>query len=152
MNAGVDGLGRELDPLGRERSADLGQLDGVFDRSDGSLGRQVGGRGEAPGAVVHDADADAEVLAVIGALKVAVAEPDELAAQALHPYVGMLGAQLAGASQCRVRESVEGQREEVLVDDVGGRHSAPEVWSGGRVGSSTSLPVERRESSSSWAR
>ena len=48
--------------------------------------------GEAPRAVVHDADGEAEVLGVAGGLEDAVARTEVLVAVALEPEVGVAGA------------------------------------------------------------
>ena len=110
--------------------------------------------GEAPGAVVHDAHREAEVLAVLGAVEARVAQARKLLAQSLDPEVGVLGAQLArrasaASASCRRGSAVKassisagtGRLRSVDPGLVGQRRSA------GRVEGELAVGAARRRSS-----
>ena len=87
------------------------------------VGREHHARGEAPGAAVDDADREAEVLGVAGALQHAVAHAEVLVADPLEAEVRVAGAELARPLQRGVAERAVGQGGEGRVE-TGGRGSA----------------------------
>ena len=92
---GVHRLGRQLDPVAVDRGGHLRDGDGLLGQPHG-LGRGEDDAGrEAPGALVHHPDGEAEVLAVGERLGPRVAQADRLRADPLDPEVGVLAAEVA---------------------------------------------------------
>jgi hypothetical protein len=87
----------------------LRDLDRVVD------GQRDTGR-EAPGSVEDDADGQAEVLVVLGALQQAVAQRDRLRPDSLQPELGEGRTEVLGPLQGGLGESLTGQGEERRVD------------------------------------
>ena len=113
-------LGRELDPVGVDRGRHLRDGDGLLGQPH-RLGRgQDDAGGEAPGALVHDADREPEVLGVGERLEAGVAQADRLRADPLDPQVGVLAAQVDRPGERGLGQGGQRQREEGLVDASGG--------------------------------
>ena len=91
---GVDRLGGELDAVAVDRGGDLGDGDGLLGQPDGLGGGEDDAGGETPGALVHHADGEAEVLAVGEGLGAGVAQADRLGADPLDPEIGVLAAEV----------------------------------------------------------
>ena len=82
----------ELDRLGVHGGRDLGHVHGFGGGLGGSLGRQVDGGRETPGAVHDDADGKAQIVAIELRLHVAVGQADLLAPDPLGAEVCVRGA------------------------------------------------------------
>jgi hypothetical protein len=123
-------LGCQLDPLGGERAAHLGDLDRALGDPLGGLRGQRHVAREAPGAVVYHPDGEADVLAVGRSVQPRVAQPHALVPDALYPDVGVLGAQLAGTREGGVGESSQRQVGEGRVY-LGGHGGLPVSVGGG---------------------
>ncbi len=109
-------LGGQLDGLAVDRRGDDRHLHRLLGDPDGRLGGELDARGEAPGAVLDDPYGVTEGVGVDGTFQRGVGEAQGLPADALQPEVGVLGAQVPGALQGRVRQPAHRQGEEVGVD------------------------------------
>ena len=119
----VHRLGRELDAVAVDRRGDLGDGDRLLGQPHGLGGGEDDAGREAPGALVHHADGEAEVLAVGERLEPGVAQADRLGADALDPEVGVLAAQVDRPGQRGVGERGQREGEEGLVDGAGRCHA-----------------------------
>jgi hypothetical protein len=120
----VHRLGGQLHPVGVHGRGHPGDGDGLLGQSHGLRGGQDDAGGEAPGALVHHPDGEAEVLHVGERLGSGVAQADRLGADALHADVGVLAAEVDRPGQRGVRQRGQRQREEGLVDGVRCGHEA----------------------------
>ncbi len=120
----VDRLVGQLDRLRVDRAAHLGHLDRLLGHGDRGLRGQVDAGGEAPGAVVHHPDREADVLAVAGRVDPAVAQDQVLVADPLQPEVGVLGPEIAHPLQRGVRHLPHRQLEK---PGIHLSHSGPSI-------------------------
>ena len=112
----VHRLRGQLDGRRGHRGGDLRHGDrGLRDAARLVVGEDDTG-GEAPGAVVHDPDGEAEVLGVARGLEDAVARPEVLVPVALEPEVGVARAELLGPGQRHVTEPTVWQVAEGRVE------------------------------------
>ena len=116
----MDGLGRELDPAPGHPAGHLGDAHGLLRHHDRSVAGQHHAGGEAPGALVQHPDREPEVLAVRGALELAVADGEVLVADPLEPEVGVVDAEVPGPRQRGLGEAAVGEGGEGRVDPVPG--------------------------------
>ncbi len=106
----------QLDPLGRQRAAHLGHLDGLLGDPLGRLRREVDVRGEAPGPVMQHPHREPDVLTVPGAVQAGVVQAEVRVPHPLNPDVGVLDTEGPGPAQCGVGEPAQGQVGEGRVD------------------------------------
>ena len=81
-----------------------------------TVGRQLGVRGETPGAVDDDPHRQADLAGDDRGLQFAVAQLDDLGGDAVNPQVGVAGAGGERRRQRGVGQLVPRQREEVGID------------------------------------
>ena len=120
---GVDRLRGQLDAVAVDGGGDLGDGDGLLGQPHGLGGGEDDARGEAPGALVHHADGETEVLAVGERLRPGVAQADRLRVDALDPDVGVLAAEVDRPGERGVGQRRQREGEERLVDGAGGCHA-----------------------------
>ena len=115
----VRGLGRELDGCAGHLGGHQRDVHGLLGDLDRLIGGQRDARREPPGAVVDDADGKAQVLAVLGALQVAVAHGQVLVPDPLEPEVGMGDPEVACARQRSRGQPPVRKRGEGRIDPAG---------------------------------
>ena len=146
LDVPVRRLRGQLDRPRRHRRGDLRRADRGLGDLDGRRLAEADAGGEPPGAVEHDADGEADVLGVRGALEPPVAHPDVLRADPLEPEVGVADVEVLGPGQRRLRHPAVGQRGERRVDLVRRGHD-PRLCRRGPgcpAGSRVSLPFRVR--------
>ena len=112
----VHRLGRQLDGRRGHRRGHPRDRHGRLGDATGLVVGQDDAGGEAPGALVDDADGEAEVLGVARGLEDAVAGAEVLVAVALEPEVRVAGAQLLGAGEGHLAEPAVRQVAEGRVE------------------------------------
>ena len=122
----VHRLGRQLDGRRGHRRGHPGDRHGRLGDATGLVVGQDDAGGEAPGALVDDADGEAEVLGVARGLEDAVAGAEVLVAVALEPEVRVAGAQLLGAGEGHLAEPAVRQVAEGRVEP-GRTHGAEPI-------------------------
>ena len=119
---GIDVLVREPHRRRGERPRYPGRGHRTLDQPGRGVGGQRDVGGETPHAIVHDADRQAEHLAIGGGLQRVVAERPKGLLQPLHPDLGVAAAEFLRPGQGRIAELSQGEVEKARI----------EVWHGGQ--------------------